>query len=259
MFYDRFGWRGMLWIGILPALAIVYVRFFVKEPEVWVENNRLQKAENRVVKAPLAAIFRRGIIGNVLNACWFQCAGFVAYYSINSLFATHLQKDLGLTTALIATPIMLANVLVFLASSSWGLFSDRFGRRWAMIIPAVISMGILPIYLLSSNTLVIVGGFVAIGLFAGGGMYGQIPAYLNERYPTEVRATASAFSYHVGAIAGGLVPPILTYFATSPAWNLGFAIPMLIGTTVASVSLVLAMLVSPETRGTELVPDIVLA
>ena len=96
----------MLWIGIAPALAIVYVRFFVKEPEVWVENNRLQKAENRVVKAPLAKIFRRGIIGNLLNACWFQCAGFVTYYSINALFATHLQKDLGLSTALIATPIM---------------------------------------------------------------------------------------------------------------------------------------------------------
>src|ERR1700675_871297 len=60
-------------------------------------------------------------------------------------------------------------------------------------------------------------------------MYGQVPAYLNERYPTEVRATASAFSYHVGAIAGGLVPPLLTYFATDPSWNLGFAIPMLIG------------------------------
>ena len=44
MLFDRLGWRGMLWIGIAPALAIVYVRFFVKEPEVWVENNRLQKA-----------------------------------------------------------------------------------------------------------------------------------------------------------------------------------------------------------------------
>jgi len=249
----------MLWIGIAPALAIVYVRFFVKEPEVWVENNRLQKAENRVVKAPLAAIFRRGIIGNVLNACWFQCAGFVAYYSINALFATHLQKDLGLSTALIATPIMLANVLVFLASSSWGVVSDRIGRRWAMIIPALISMVLVPIYLLSQDTLVIVGGFVAIGLFAGGGMYGQVPAYLNERYPTEVRATASAFSYHVGAIAGGLVPPLLTYFATSPGWNLGFAIPMLIGAMFGLVNFVVALLLGPETRGVEMTSDLVIA
>ena len=259
LLFDRFGWRGMLWIGIAPALAIVYIRFFVKEPEVWVENQRLQKASKRVVKAPLAAIFRRGIIGNVLNACWFQCAGFVTYYSINALFATHLQTDLHLSTALIATPIMLANVLVFLASSSWGLVSDRIGRRLAMIIPAAISLIIVPIYLLSEDTLVIVGGFIAIGLFAGGGMYGQIPAFLSERYPTEVRATASAFSYHVGAIAGGMVPPILTYFATSPSWNVGFAIPMLIGAMLGLLNFILALALGPETKDVEMVPDLVIA
>ncbi len=259
LLFDKFGWRGCLWIGIIPALAIVYVRWFVKEPEVWVENQRLQKEENRHVKVPLAAIFRRGVVGNMLNACWFQCAGFVTYYSINALFATHLQKDLGLPTALVATPIMLANVLVFVASSSWGVFSDRFGRRWAMIIPAVISMIIVPIYLLSTNTIVIVSGFVAIGLFAGGGMYGQIPAFLNERYPTEVRATASAFSYHVGAIAGGLVPPILTYFASDPAWNLGFAIPMCIGALLGLINFVVALLLGPETHGVEMTADLVVA
>ena len=72
-----------------------------------------------------------------------------------------------------------------------------------------------------------------------------------------MRATAAGFCYHQGAIFGGLVGPVLAYFATD--WQLGFAIPMLIGTTVAATSLVAAMLVSPETRGKELVADIVLA
>ncbi|HEX5319694.1 MAG TPA: MFS transporter [Stellaceae bacterium] len=259
LLFDSWGWRGMLWIGIAPGLAIVYVRFFVKEPEVWVENQRLQRVENRHVKMPLAAIFRRGIVGNLLNACWFQCAGFVTYYSINALFATHLQKDLGLSTALIATPLILANLFVFLASSSWGIVSDKIGRRWAMIIPAIVSLVITPIYLLTDNTFIIVAGFILQGLFAGGGMYGQIPAFLNERYPTEVRATASAFSYHVGAIAGGLVPPILTYFATDPSWNIGFAIPMLIGTMLGLVNFIVALALGPETKDTEMVPDLVIA
>ena len=43
LFYNSIGWRGMLIVGVLPALAVVYVRFFVKEPAVWVENRRLQK------------------------------------------------------------------------------------------------------------------------------------------------------------------------------------------------------------------------
>ena len=216
LLFDRFGWRGMLWIGIAPALAIVYVRFFVKEPPVWVENNRRQKAENRQVKAPLSAIFHRGIVGNVLNACWFQCAGFVTYYSINALFATHLQRDLHLSTALIATPLSWRTCSCSSparAGASVGSHRPALGDDPA----GLVSMAITPIYLLTQRHDDHRARLHPQGLFAGGGMYGQIPAYLNERYPTEVRASATAFSYHVGAIAGGLVPPILTYFATNPS------------------------------------------
>src|SRR3974390_1065270 len=50
LLYDSIGWRGLLWIGVLPALWIVYIRIFVKEPPVWLENRRLQRAQNREVR-----------------------------------------------------------------------------------------------------------------------------------------------------------------------------------------------------------------
>ena len=62
---------------------------------------------------------------------------------------------------------------------------------------------ITPFYLFDRRLpFLIVAGFILQGCFAGGGMYGQNPAYLNERFPTEVRATASAFSYHQSARSG---------------------------------------------------------
>jgi SHS family lactate transporter-like MFS transporter len=72
-----------------------------------------------------------------------------------------------------------------------------------------------------------------------------------------VRATASAFCYHQGAIWGGLVAPVLSYFAIEH--NIGLAIPMLVATAVGSVSVVCALLLSPETKGKVLVPDLVVA
>jgi len=69
LFYDHLGWRGMLWIGIVPALSVVYIRYFVKEPEVWAENRKRQRVENREVRAPLLSIFKPGILGNTLTAC----------------------------------------------------------------------------------------------------------------------------------------------------------------------------------------------
>src|SRR6516162_8260279 len=47
LLYDSIGWRGLLWMGVLPALSIIYVRIFVKEPEVWVENRHLQRTQQR--------------------------------------------------------------------------------------------------------------------------------------------------------------------------------------------------------------------
>jgi MFS transporter, SHS family, lactate transporter len=255
LLFNWIGWRGMLWLGILPALSIIYIRAYVNEPPVWLENRRLQRASNREVKTPLFAIFRRDMIGNTLTACWFMSSAFITYYSINSLFASHMQTDLKLSPAMIATPIALANLLAFLASSSWGWMSDRFGRRWAMIIPALFAIPLAPLYLFSNSFTVIVVAFVLQGAAGSGGMFGQIPAYLNERFPTEVRATATAFCYHQGAIWGGFCAPVLAYFATS--WQLGLAIPMMVGTAVGAGSFIVALLLSPETKGTEMVSDLV--
>ena len=170
-----------------------------------------------------------------------------------ALFATHLQKDLHFTAAQVATPIAIGNLVAFLAMGFWGWVADRFGRRWAIIIPAAIAIFVAPVYLLTGDFGLIVTGFLLQGLF-GGAIYSQNPSYLCERFPTEVRATASAFCYHQGAIFGGLVAPILTYFAINH--NFGFAIPMLLGTVIGSISVVCALLLSPETKGKILVPDL---
>ena len=246
LFYGYIGWRGMLWIGVLPALSVFYVRRYVKEPAVWVENRRLQRAQNREVRAPLLSIFTRGLIFNTLTACWWMASNFVLYYSLTALFATHLQKDLGLTPAHVATPFLLFNLVGFAAMSFWGWTGDRLGRRWAMIIPAAIAVPIAPIYLLTTDYTWIAFGFVLQGAF-GGALYSQLPSYLSERFPTEVRATASAFCYHQGAIFGGFVPLVLTFFAEY--YQVGLVIPMLAGTVIAASSVVVALLISPETKG----------
>src|SRR5580693_6179343 len=257
LLYTSIGWRGLLWIGILPALTVVYVRYFVKEPPVWVENRRRQRAENREVRFPLFSIFKRGMIGNTALACWWMAGGLVAYYAINGMFATHLQKDLGLSPAMIATPIVFANLVVFLASMFWGWAGDIIGRRWAMIIPGLLGIPVAFCYMLSSDYWVIVIGYVVQGALLGGGAGAHVPSYMNERFPTEVRATASAFCYHLGTIFGGLVPPVVTYFALN--YNLGFSIPMLIGCLIGGGSWCLALYLGPETKGKEMVPDLVLA
>jgi SHS family lactate transporter-like MFS transporter len=255
--YSSIGWRGMLWVGVLPALSVFFVRRYVKEPPIWLENRRRQQAEQREVRVPLLSIFKPRVLANTLTACLWMAGGFVAYYSVNALFATHLQKDLHLSPAMVATPIFFANLGLFLSTCGWGWWSDRFGRRWAIIIPALIALPLAPLYLLSENFLWIAAGFILQGMCAGGGMQGQMVPYLNERFPTEIRATASAFCYHQAAIFGGFVPLILTFLAER--FGTGLAEPMIIGTWVGCLAWAAAAFFGPETKGKVLVPDLVVA
>ena len=124
-----------------------------------------------------------------------------------------------------------------------------------MIIPAAIGLFITPLYLFVDSYPLLAGAFIMQGAFLGA-IYGQNPSYLSERFPTEVRATASGFCYHQGAIWAGFTGPVLTYFAANQP--LGFTVPMLIATSGAAVVFVVTLLFSPETRGKEFVPQLTL-
>jgi SHS family lactate transporter-like MFS transporter len=123
-----------------------------------------------------------------------------------------------------------------------------------MILPAIAGIVLTPLYLFTRDYTMIVLFFGLQGLFAAGGIFGQNPSYLSERFPTEVRATAAGFCYHQGAIFGGLTAPVIAFLAVN--WHLGFAIPMAIGTLGGLASFIVALLLGPETRGKHLTAEL---
>ena len=257
LFYNYIGWRGLLMAGILPALLIIWIRIYVKEPAIWVENQRQQKTQGREVRAPLFSIFRPKLLGNTLTTCLMMGSAFVIYYANYALFATHLQLDLKLSPALVALPIALANTLFFLSAIFWGWVGERLGRRSAILIPAALGVPTAFLYLMAQDYTLIVIGFALQGMFACGGMHVQYPAYLSERFPTEVRATAVGFCFHQGAIWGGLIAPLLAYYASSR--NIPLSGPILVTTVVGLAVFVVAVLLSPETKGKVLVAELTVA
>jgi MFS family permease len=92
LLFDVIGWRGLLWLGILPAILCVFIRYYVKEPAVWVENRRRQREQKHEVRAPLLVIFKPALLGNTLSACWWTAGNVIVYYSIYGLFATWLPR-----------------------------------------------------------------------------------------------------------------------------------------------------------------------
>ena len=158
---------------------------------------------------------------------------------------------------MVALPIALANTCFFLSSIFWGWLGERIGRRLAIIIPALLGLPTAFLYLWVQDYTWVVVGFALQGMFACGGMHVQYPAYLSERFPTEVRATAVAFCFHQGAIWGGLISPLLTLYATGH--HIGLSGPILVTTVVGLCVFLVAVLLSPETKGKVLVADLTVA
>ena len=82
----------------------------------------------------------------------------------------------------------------------WGWCADRFGRRITLMTTSLLTIPVAPLYLLSTDYTMIVVFFTLQSFFGGGGMHTQWPHYLSERFPTEVRATATGFCYRQSLI-----------------------------------------------------------
>lgn len=70
LLYTTIGWRGMLWVGILPAILCVFIRYFVKESEVWQENNR-KRMEQLSLASACAGTARPGALAASLAGWLF--------------------------------------------------------------------------------------------------------------------------------------------------------------------------------------------
>jgi MFS transporter, SHS family, lactate transporter len=72
------------------------------------------------------------------------------------MFATYLQKDLQLSPGLVALPMLLMSIGQFGSGVAWGWVADRLGRRWAMVLPALIGLPLVPLYLFTRDYTMIV-------------------------------------------------------------------------------------------------------
>src|ERR1700760_522209 len=149
--HKGYGWRGMLILGVLPALVCVWIRVYVKEPEVWAENKKIQNARQQQVTLPLFAIFKRKYLYNTLTGVLWMAMNFCTYYAVWAMLGTYLTKELGWTPAQVSVPVFWGNILTFAACAFWGAVSESVGRRWALMISTIIALFLIPLYITQTD------------------------------------------------------------------------------------------------------------
>jgi SHS family lactate transporter-like MFS transporter len=237
-----FGWRVMFWLGVLPALLVVFIVRSVKESPVWLERQRHLAAQQTRDPVSFPQLFRRDLLPVTLQTSLLMTMFIFSYYSITFWYPT-LVTSRHLPTLSFMLLLNIGGVTGAFATGR--LAETTLGRRGAATIMMVVGIAAVPLYVLTEDPNLMRLGAFLVGFF-GAGAWGMVPSYLNERFPTATRAVGAGFAYHVGAAAGSFTPTIIGMFQ-----DRGMALSSAMGLCIALAGvLVIAVLwMGPETRG----------
>ena len=233
--FPRFGWRALFFVGGLPALLSLFIRAKVKESEAWHATRTDWSTYWSVVRRNLRRFVYLVVLMTMMN---FMSHG------TQDLYPTFLSKQRGYdphSTAIISIIAMIGAICGGLA---FGAYSDRKGRRRAMITAALLGVAAIPLWILSPTTaLLIAGGFMM--QFMVQGAWGVIPAHINELSPGELRGFFPGFAYQLGVLCASTISYI------EPVLGERFSYTQAMGILAAAVLSVAALVVyfGPEAKG----------
>jgi SHS family lactate transporter-like MFS transporter len=189
--FNVVGWRGMFVIGALPAFLVIYIRTKVDESPAWLQGRVSREAESHLGKDILAHL------GSFLFLVVLMFAFNSFSHGTQDLYPTFLQKNHQFSPRTVGFIAIVYNIGALLGGILFGTWSERIGRRRAIVIAAVLAVPVIPLWAYSHTVpMLALGGFLM--QFMVQGAWGVVPAHLNELSPPAVRGTFPGFAYQLG-------------------------------------------------------------
>src|SRR5438270_578369 len=184
IFADRFGRRLSLFIITK-----------VKESEAWHEHKTDW------------ATYRRSILQHwprfLYLVALMAMMNFISH-GTQDLYPTYLQTQRHYSAGDTANLTMIANVGAVLGGLLFGYYSDRAGRKKAMVIAAFCALVVVPLWIMAPTTALIAVGVFLMQFFVQGA-WGVIPAHINELSPGHLRGFFPGFAYQLGVLVASSI------------------------------------------------------
>ncbi|MGO9017898.1 MAG: MFS transporter [Syntrophobacteraceae bacterium] len=243
--FETWGWRCMFFSGLLSAVFALLILHKLNESPFFLEAQRKKAI---VKRAPIRVIFspeyRMISIVNIV----IVLGGASIYYLTSGYMPTFLGVINKLDKPVAAKILMWGGVVAIITPIITGQLSEIFGRRKVFIGAAIADF--------------IIFGFAGYGRLAGfSGLanitifalliicVGNAPPvliFLNERFPTAIRATGTAVCWNIGFAIGGLMPMLVSALSPQvsdiPSRLTWFLI-------ILTACMLCGILIAPETKG----------
>ena len=248
--FVEIGWRIMFFTGIIPGLVALFVRFRMNESEVWLAKQKQQKIEKSPLKKLLSSKDgrKRFIFSLILMTGLMY-----AYYTSIGFYPTFLQNYVEIEKYEVSILMIVGTTTSLFGQIFTGYLSQRIGRKKTITVfaMAAIALAIPAFYgLYNAESAFERAAYTIVLIIVATTGFGPIPAFLSERFPTEIKNNASGLIYNGGLIFGSWAPLIAVTMLSRGAE----LIPILLGINViiGSIIILIGAKINPETRDVDI-------
>jgi SHS family lactate transporter-like MFS transporter len=238
---DAVGWRGLFVVGAVPALLVLYIRRKVPESPVWQAG---QHAHGKVGLGEAMRGHWKLFAYMIVLMCAFNAFSHGSQDMYHTFEEVNLHLPTGSGTAFLL--VALLNLGALAGGLFFGAWSEKVGRRRAMIVAALLAIPVIPLWTHGGSLLLLGLGAFLIQVMVQGA-WGVVPTHLNELSPDAVRGTLPGFAYQLGNLLAAGTATAQAWLAHRHGGDFAWAMSL----WIAVVAVVLAALVwlGPEARG----------
>jgi MFS family permease len=245
--FSVWGWRFMFFTGLVGAIISFFVFRAVQESPVWV----LQERQAGTRRTPLKTLFSGRYLPIFLLCLMISTGAGTQYYLTTGYLPTFLDVINGVPKNVESRVLIVSSLVVVVAAPLVGHVSQSIGRKKTFIIAETASVIGIPLcYLqltrLDADSLGWIIFYASTLAFFGKVAYAPLIIFLNERFPTAIRASGTGLNWNIGFAIGGVMP---TFVALASPSTEDIPSRLLIFLVVAGLLFLAGSILNPETRG----------
>ena len=161
-------------------------------------------------------------------------------HGTQDLYPTFLQVEHKLSPHAVGTIAVIYNIGAICRRHPVRLAVERFGRRRCIVIAALLSLPVIPLWAFSATPALLATGAFLMQFFVQGA-WGIVPVHLNELSPDTARGTFPGFVYQLGNLLASVNATLQAGIATAFGGNYGLALAVVAGTVAIIIAVLTAM------------------